>query len=464
MNTPEKTIRRTFLKTTGASSFWLGLSTALPSIVPQQVMGNNPPSDKVVIGNIGLGWRGNELLRGCVRNDNVQIAAICDLDMAFLIQRMQFLDTMADVDRQWIKGELWDTIPAPTPPGAADVYLDYRKLLDRQDIDGVIIAVPDHWHARLFLDALDAGKDVYGEKPITLTIGQGRKVVRRVAETGRIFQVGFQQRDHKNFQTVCEYVRNGRLGKLKKIRIIIHGTRLMDPVPDCPAPPTLDWERWLGPAPLVPYNPLRCHVFFRYFYEYSGGQVTDLGAHHTDVAQWALDMDHSGPRFIEGDCAVNPANAFNTFTEYHFKLTYDNGVELTIESGDGFDMIFEGEKGQIFVNRAKIESNPIDILQEPITSNKIRLVEENSEFSSENEGYISSTSIHIQKWVNAIKTRIQPNTPAEIGHRSSTVSHLANICGWVKRKLEWDPVKELFVNDTEANSYLNRPEREPYDT
>ncbi|MEW6237170.1 MAG: Gfo/Idh/MocA family oxidoreductase [Candidatus Omnitrophota bacterium] len=461
MTTKLQSNRRSFLKTAGASAAWLGSGAAAPLIVPSNVFGQDAPSNKLVVGNIGLGWRGSELLRECLKNENIQVAALCDLDFGFLSDRLRFVDDQTGIDRKWVKGTAWDTIPAEPQPGAAGPYIDYGYLLDRKDIDAVLIAVPDHWHAKLYMDAMDAGKDVYGEKPLTLTIAQGRKVVNKSKETGRIFQVGFQQRQHKNFQTACEYVRNGRLGKLQKIRIIIGGTRFTAPVPDAPVPPGLNWDKWLGSAPAVPFNPLRCHIFFRYFFEYSGGQITDLGAHHTDIAQWAMDMDGSGPRFVEGTCAVRKDNAFNTFTKFNFKLTYDNGVDLFIENGFGFDMIFYGDKGEIFVNRSKIYSTPDLILKEPMTANDKRFVS-GLELSGD-EGYSSSTFNHIQHWVDCVKNRKQSITDAEIGQRSATVSHLANICGWLGgRRLEWDAKKEQFVNDEEANAHLTRPERAPY--
>jgi len=439
-----KSSRRNFIKTTGASTFALA---SAPMFVPSSVIGQTPPSDQVVFAHIGCGWRGFELLRQTYRNPNIRIAALCDTDYGFLTARRQFLDDQNNINRKWIKGEAWDTVPNPQPEGAVDCYSDYRYLLERNDIDALVIAVPDHWHAKLYMDAMDAGFDVYGEKPLTLTINQGRKVVRKARETGQVFQTGMQQRSSGLFRTACEYVRNGRLGKLQKIRVIIRGTEVREPVPDEIVPPGLDWNHWLGPAAKVPYNPLRCHVFFRYFFEYSGGQVTDLGTHHADIAQWALNMDHSGPRFIEGTQITKPG-AFNTFNEYNFKLTYDNGVDLFIESGNGFDMIFYGDKGEIFVNRSKIESTPEEILKEPLTDSDERLPVSND---------------HFENFISAMKTRERPITDVETGHRSAAVCHLANICGFVGRKLEWDPKRELFVNDTEANSHLERPQREPYD-
>ncbi|MBI1388244.1 MAG: twin-arginine translocation signal domain-containing protein [bacterium] len=440
--------RRSFLQT----SAMLGASLAMPAIVPSRVLGATPPSDSVTIAHIGCGWRGRELMMQTIRQNDVKIAALCDLDLNFLMKRMQFFDDQYGIDRQWLKGEGWDTVYQPTPEGGVDPYLDYRKVLDRKDIDAVVIAVPDHWHAKLYIDAMQAGKDVYGEKPISLTIDQGRKIVRSQAETGQIFQTGMQQRSWDLFRKATEYVRNGRLGKINQIRIVISGTKVVDPVPDEPAPPGLNWERWLGPAPLVPYNVRRSHVTFRWFWDYSGGQVTDLGVHHGDIAQWMLDMDGKGPKTIEGTTETKPG-AYETFNEFNLKCTYENGSVLSFESGPGFDMHIEGEKGSIFVNRSEIRSDPADLLNEPLKQGDWKLPQ-----LEDNE-----TGAHIRNFIDCVKSRQQPICPPEIGHRSATVSHLANICGRIGRKLEWDYEKELFVNDTEANGWLNRPEREPYD-
>lgn len=438
-----KTSRRSFLKTGSA----IAAFTSAPMFIPQHIFGAVSPNDKVVIGHIGVGWRGFELLRQTYRNDNIHIAALCDCDMNFLVKRMGFMDDQHAVDRKWTKGEGWDAKPAKSPEGSVDGYLDYRKLLERNDIDAMVIAVPDHWHAKLYLDAMDAGKDVYGEKPLTLSIEQGRRVVRKAQSSGQVFQTGMQQRSDKLFRTACEYVRNGRLGKIEYAKVAIHGGSQVEAVPDEPAPPGFDWETWLGPAPKVPYNSARGHVSFRWFFEYSGGQVTDLGVHHADIAQWGLGTDGTGPRYIEGYGKTNPGY-YNTFNEYNFTMTYDDGRKIIIESMPGFDLYFKGDKGEIFVNRGKIESTPGDILKEPLTDSDIRL---------------QVSDDHMQHFVDCVRTRSQPITDAEIGHRSAAVCHLANICGIVGRKLEWDPVNEIFVNDQEANSYLDRYERDGYE-
>lgn len=440
----KRSSRRRFLKSTATAI----AMTSAPSFIPQHIFSQTAPSDKVTVGHIGIGWRGMELLRQTYRNENINVAALCDCDMNFLVKRMGFLDDQNAVDRKWILGEGWDAKPAPSPKGSVDGYLDYRKLLERKDIDAAVIAVPDHWHAKLYMDAMNAGKDVYGEKPLTLSIEQGRRVVRKADETGQVFQTGMQQRSDPLFRKACEYVRNGRLGKLEYAKIAIHGGSQIKAVPDEPAPPGLNWDMWLGPAPKVPYNPSRCHVSFRWFFEYSGGQVSDLGVHHADIAQWGLGTDGTGPRYIEGFGKTHEGY-YNTFNEYKFTMTYDDGRKIIIESMPGFDLYFKGEKGEIFVNRSKIESTPSSILEEPLTDNDIRL---------------QKSDDHMQHFVECIRTRKRPITDAETGHYSATVCHLANICGVVGRKLEWDPQKEIFVNDPEANSYLDRFERAGYET
>ncbi len=435
--------RRNFLKT--ATCFSLGAT--VPSIVPNYVLGgNDAPSEKLVVGMAGMGWRGIQLMRGAMRNNNIKIAAIADLDQPYLMHGLQILDDHYVVDRAWIEGSGSGMKRAPLPKKAVDPYKDYRHMLDRSDIDAMIIAVPDHWHAKTYIDALDAGKDVYGEKPLSLTIKEGRAMVNAVRENNRIFQTGSQQRSAKEFRTACEFVRNGRIGKINHVHIGIGGAPQTQGQPDEIIPPGLNWEMWCGQTPLVPYNPLRCHVTFRWFFEYSGGMVTDWGAHHCDICQWGLGMDGTGPRFVEGTAETRPGY-YNTFTSFDFQFTYANGITATLQNKN-HGVTFQGEKGEIYVNRGKLSSNPKEILEEPLTSSDIRL------YKSDN---------HMQNWVDCVKTRELPITDVEIGHRSVTMCHIANICGHLKRKLEWDPVTEMFVNDTGANDMLDRPKREPYD-
>ena len=434
--------RRDFLKSTST----LGLVASMPTIVPSYVISaEEAPSDKLVVGLIGLGWRGMDLLNGARRNKNMKIAAIADLDMPFLLHTLQILDDDYEIDREWIVGRGSGMKRPDLPKQAVDPYNDYRRLIERKDLDAVCIAVPDHWHAKTYIDAMHAGLDVYGEKPLSLTINEGRKIVRTARETDRIFQTGSQQRSAKEFRTACEYVRNGRIGKISHVHVGVGGAPQTPAVPDQPIPPGLNWDMLLGQAPYVPYNPLRCHVTFRWFFEYSGGMVTDWGAHHCDICQWGLGMDGSGPRFVEGTAETAPGY-YNTFTKFDFKFTYANGITVTMQNrNDG--VTFYGEKGEIYVNRGKLSSKPESILEEPLTANDIRLYKSDD---------------HMQNWVDCIKSRELPITDVEIGHRSVSMCHIANICGHMKRKLEWDPEKEMFVNDPEANTMLDRPKREPY--
>ncbi len=439
---PIQVNRRQFFK----QSTVIAGAFAAPSIIPSYVLGQEAPSEKLNIGMIGLGWRGFQLMEQAYRNPNIQIAALADVDRPYLLHAQGFLDGHEGVDRKWIEGGGSQMKRVSMPEKAVEAYADYERMLERKDIDAVIIAVPDHWHAKLYIDAMQAGKDVYGEKPLSLTIKQGRAIADTASETGRIFQTGTQQRSANEFLTACEYVRNGRIGEVKEVEVGIGGAPQTERVPNEPVPPGLNWLKWLGPAPYNPYNPLRCHVTFRWFFDYSGGMVTDWGAHHLDITQWGLGMDRSGPRFVEGKAETKPG-FYTTFTGFNFTFTYPNGVLVKFGNGLKGGVTFKGTKGSIWCTRGKKSSDPEDLFNEPLRSSDIRLYESNN---------------HMQNWVDCVKTREQPISNAETGHRSVTVCHIANICGHVGRKLEWDAEKEQFVNDPEANTYLDREQRKPY--
>jgi predicted dehydrogenase len=431
--------RRTFLKTSATLA-------AMPLIVPSTVFGQNAPSNKLIVGCIGIGSRGDDLMNQLLRRDDVRIAALADCDRPFLLRARQIVEDLYDVDRVGPVKESWKVLPSKQPAGAVDAYNDYRYIIDRMDIDAVVSAVPDHWHAKVYIDAMDAGKDVYGEKPIALTHSQGRHIARKVEETGRIFQTGSQQRSDAKFRKACETIRNGMLGKIKHIDLAIGGAPQIPGVPDAPIPPGLDWNQWLGPAPYVPYNEKRVHLTFRWFYDYSGGQVTDWGAHHCDICQWALGMDESGPRFVEGWAKTKQPGYYETFTSFEFQFTYANGITVKLHS-KGNMCTFYGEKGTLKVNRGFLECDPASILEQDLPANATRLYKSDD---------------HMSNFLDCIKTREQPICTAEIGHRSLTLSHIANICGKLGRKLEWDPVKERFIHDQEANTHLQCEERAPF--
>lgn len=442
MSSPARESRRRFLKKTMKTAAGAGLAVSFPSIVPPSVLGANAPSNQLVVGNIGLGWRGKDLLRSSLDHPDVRVAALSDCDREFLIDRRNMADEANDFERVMLNGNE----RAPRKKGQVDAYEDYRRVLDREDIDAVFIATPDHWHAKVSIDAMNAGKDVYCEKPLSLTIDQGRAMVRATRENGRVFQTGSQQRSNDRFRTACEYAQSGRLGPIDWVRVTLFHGPDAPAVPDEPIPGGLNWDAWLGATPYVPYNPRRCHVQFRGFFAYSGGIVTDWGAHHIDIAQWGLGMDATGPISVEGT-AKAATGAFDTLVDYNFKLEYANGIKLYVGCEGENGTMFHGPKGQIHVDRSKIWSEPASILEEPLTANDVHL------YASEN---------HFVDFLNCVKTREKPICDVEIGHRSATVCHLANICGRTGRSLEWDPENELFVNDADANSWLSRPPREPY--
>ncbi|MEI6913848.1 MAG: Gfo/Idh/MocA family oxidoreductase [Armatimonadota bacterium] len=330
-------------------------------------------------------------------------------------------------------------------------YSDFRELLARPELDAVIIGTPDHWHAYIAIAAMKAGKDVYCEKPLTLTIGQGKALVKVWKETGAIFQTGSQQRSDARFRLACELVRNGRIGKLKRVEAHLPTGPTGGPYDVMPIPEGFDWDMWQGPTQYTDYVKQRTHGDFRWWLEYSGGMMTDWGAHHNDIAQWGLGMDHSGPISTEAS-GKGPQichNCYNTFPEFDVIHTYANGVTLlTTNKGDN-GVLFEGEAGWIFVSRSEIKASDQKLLDEPLPSNAERLYSSND---------------HAGNWLDCIRKRDrQPICDAEIGHRSVTVCHLGNISLRLGgRKLEWDPAKERFKNDDEANAMIDRPARKPW--
>ncbi|MFH1743915.1 MAG: Gfo/Idh/MocA family oxidoreductase [bacterium] len=437
--------RREFLKSTGISAACVGLA---PLIVPSHVVGNNGgplPNEKIVVGVIGLGWRGMDLLHDSFRNEELEVGAIADVDRPFLLRGREHCDVNYGIERVLLDGEGSRSRRPAKVPNAVDAYEEYRRIYDRSDIDAIIIATPDHWHGLLAVQACEAGKDVYCEKPLSLVVNQGRRMVRAARANNRVFQVGSQQRSDDKFRLACEVVQSGRIGKIERVEVCVGGAPQREPVPDEPIPPGLDWETWLGPAPYVPYNPERARVNFRWFYDYSGGMVTDWGAHHLDIAQWGLGTSLTGPRTVEGTGETTPG-FHETLTSFDVTFTYENGIPLHFCNGS-HGITFYGQRGEVFVKRDEIRSKPESIIKEPIRSDEVHLYKSDD---------------HMQNWVDCMKSREKPIADVEIGHRSATLCHLTNIVCKLGRKLEWDPDQELFLHDREANQLLERPMREPY--
>jgi predicted dehydrogenase len=325
-------------------------------------------------------------------------------------------------------------------------------LLDRKDIDAVVISTPDHWHALMTTDACRAGKDVYCEKPLTLFIAEGRKMVEVARQTGRIVQTGSQQRSDSRFRQAAELVRNGAIGKVEQVMVgIPKPNHAAKSLPDSDPPSELNYNLWLGPAPERPYNVNRVHYNFRFFWDYSGGQMTNFGAHHIDIAQWALGMDSSGPIAAEGTATYPEDKRLCEVTQTcRVTLTYANGTKVVVgqEQKDIPEgCTFVGEKGRLFVDRKQITASVPAILKTELGADAVRL-------------YVSTS--HPQNWLDCIKSRQSPVADVEIGHRTATACHLANIAVRLGRRIQWDPAAEQMIGDAEAAAMTVRPYRAPW--
>jgi predicted dehydrogenase len=426
MTTPHRPpTRRQFLQQTVVGT---GVTYFLPALLTGHSAAADPatppPSERIRIGCIGVGAQGNGNLGKLIKN----VVAVCDVDS----QRL---------------GKAKATVEKATGQPCLAVG-DYRKLLDSKDIDAVVISTPDHWHALPAIHACEAGKDVYCEKPLTLTIAEGRAMVKAARRNQRIVQTGSQQRSADNFRRACELVRSGKLGKIHTVGVGIARVNYTGGlVPDSDPPPELDYDFWLGPAPKRPYNVNRVHYKFRFFWDYSGGQLTNWGAHHLDIAQWGLGTDDSGPVSIEGKARYHKDGHYEVPEWCEIIYKYAGGVTLICGQGEKGGTTFEGEKGTIHVNRGVLTSNPPEILKETLGDGDVRL-------------YVSKN--HHSNWLECIKTRKLPICDVEIGHRSATVCHLGNIAVRTGKKLTWDPVKEEISGDSEAAKLVNKPYREPW--
>ena len=382
-----------------------------------------PASDKLRIASIGIGGQGNGNLTAFMKN----VVAVCDVDSKRLAT------AQAKVEKA---------------NGKCAAFADYRKLLDSKDIDAVVVSTPDHWHAKITIDACNAGKHVYCEKPLTLFVAEGRAIVNAARKNKRIVQTGSQQRSSANFRQASELVRSGYIGTVEEVKVGIPGPNFKGPpVADAMAPAELDYDLWLGPAPKRPYNEKRVHYLFRFFWDYSGGQMTNWGAHHLDIAQWGLGMDESGPISVEGKANFHKDMWYETPEKQTIVYTYANGVRMTCGMGEKLGTTFIGDKGTIHVNRGVLTSDPVDLI-------KTKLVEK--------DVHLTISSGHHKNWLECIASGKLPICDAEIGHRSATICHLGNIACRLGRKIPWDPVKETCPNDKEAAAMLTRPYREPW--
>jgi len=436
---PLKISRRRALTSTAAA---IAAATTLPKWFVEecaaQAKSTEPKSanDQPTVALIGCGGRGTADAKSA--SNFGRVVAVCDLDES----------RVAAAKKIW--------------PEAA-TFKDFRKVMEQKNIDLIVCGTVDHWHVLVSMAAMRAGKDVYCEKPLTLTIDEGKHLVKAARDTKRVFQTGSQQRSDKNFRLACELVRNGRIGKLKHVSVWLPSGRREGPFATSPVPPGFDWDAWLGSTPMVDYVKERAHVTFRYWWDYSGGTMTDWGAHHNDISLWGIGLERSGPVAIEAKPLVEMIpNGFSAYSEYEVNYTYANGVTHSCKStpanswngavvdknGQQHGVKFEGADGWIWVTRGKIEASNPDLLLQELPSSATRLYTSND---------------HMGNFFDCVRSRKQPICEAEIGHRSVTVCHLGVIALRLGRKLKWDPAKEEFAGDKDANKWLAREMRKPWD-
>jgi myo-inositol 2-dehydrogenase/D-chiro-inositol 1-dehydrogenase len=394
------------------------------------------------------------------KNDRPRIGAIGmryqGTVITLIAQRYGDVVAIADVDR-YVREQAragFGSTPA--------IYEDCRALLDRQDVDVVMIGAPDHWHVKMAIDACRAGKDVYVEKPISLTIDEGKVLRQAAQETGRVIQVGSWQRSDARYRLAVEMVRAGRIGKLQKVTCATGPNPSGGPFPERPVPGHLNWDLWLGPAPKVPYIEQRCHYTFRWWYEYAGGKITDWGAHDIDIAQWAID---EYPVEVEATGALpNTPNGYNVSTGFEGTVRYPGGVELVVGEEGRAGVLFEGEDGRIFVNRGTLAGAPVDRLKEnPLPREQFQLYDFDNRERPERVGKLDAIVNHMGNFFDCIPTGQTPISDYESQHRSATTCHLINLSIRLGRPLKWDAASEQIVDDVPANRWLRREPRAGYE-
>jgi predicted dehydrogenase len=453
MSSSRQKTRRQFLQGVAAAGV---ASVLLPS--PRRARGYQSPNDRPVFATIGLRNQGWAITQKTFKF--ADFAALADVDSIVLA---------ANVEKTHQK-------QSKKP----DAYKDYRKVLDRKDVDAVMVATPDHWHTKIVVEAMHAGKDVYCEKPLTLTIDEGKLIEKTVKETGRVFQVGTMQRTEcgQRFLQAVALVKHGRIGTVKKVTCGIGGMSASPVIPIAPVPEGLDWEFWLGPAPKVPYRALpemrkgygggvplysNAHYSFRNWHEYSGGKLTDWGAHHVDIACWAIGASGTGPskvspleyalacEYKDGYPVVH--DRYNVATEFMIRADMPDRVELFITNKGDNGILFEGTEGRFFVNRGKITGKPVEDLKDnPLPEGALEEVY---------GGKISAN--HCANFIESMTSRKQPVADVWTHNRMLEVCHLSNLAMRLGREVKWDAAKRQIVGDAEANSFLARESRKGYE-
>lgn len=428
--------RRNFLAATAATA----AAAACPqstTFAADQPAKPKSPNERLGVGAIGLRYQGTVIAHTAQMYGD--IVAVCDVDRHV---------------RDQAKASFGST------PFSCE---DYRDLLARPDVDVVTIGTPDHWHTKMVIDACRAGKDVYCEKPLTLTIDEGKQLRKVVADTGRIVQVGSWQRSDDRFRLAVEMVRGGRIGRLQKVEVVLGKNVTGGPFESRKPPEHLNWDLWQGQTPDVPYIEQRSHYTFRWWYEYSGGQMTDWGAHHIDIAQWAID---EYPNAIDGRAALpDVTNGYNVATDYEVTYRYPSGVMMTVKDEGDNGILFTGDAGRLFVNRGKITGAPVEALADnPLRREDWKVYDFDNLERPPRAGKLEAIINHMGNFFDCVDSRRKPVSDVESQHRSVSTCHLGNISMRLGRPLDWDAEAECFVKDPQADTWLRREQRVGYET
>jgi len=432
--------RRRFLRVTAASA-------ASPTIVSAAALGKDgqpAPSERITLGMIGAGDRAGQLATHLLAMADARIVATCD---------------PSQEKRRGLKDRVEEAYAARRNAGAFEGcsdYNDFRDLLARPDIEAVVITTPENWHALTAIAAAEARKDIYCEKAMTRTVAEGQALVKAVRRQQRVFQVGQQQRSDPIFALAVKMVRDGDLGELRTIKVGVPGNRTGPDINPQPVPEGFDYDLWLGPAPVKPYQPERVvNMVWMSTYDYSVGYQAGWGCHHVDIAQWGNGTDHTGPVEVESHGRFPDQGICDCPTSWHSELLYANGVRLIFTSTDenAMGIRFEGSQGRIHVNRGRIEAGPDEF--KPVLESKLP------------DNYVHDTHrdaspAHLRNFLDCVRSRKDPAAPVEIGHRTNIICNLSDIATRLKRKLQWDPQSEQFVDDGDANQLLARKMRSPW--
>jgi predicted dehydrogenase len=443
----ERSNRRQFLKQSA-----LATAAAAPYFAPASVFGAGAPSNRITMGCIGVGNQGFPVMQRFLGHDDCRVLAVCDVNRGSHGYKEPKHFYGREPARQAVEDHYAKSRPSGSYQGCA-AYNDFRDLLARDDIDTVVLASPDHWHCLMTVQAAEAGKDIYCEKALGLTIGDGQAMIEAVRKHKRILQTGSHERSNPNVRRACELVRSGAIGKVKRVVAHVGRHNKIGPGPGwqpTPIPEGFDYGLWLGPAPQAPYHKDRCLYNFRFNYDYAGGQITNFGAHSLDMAQWGLGMDGSGPVKIEHVFAdyLPAGSLFNAATYTNFRCTYASGVVLECRTAEpSVRCIFEGTEGVVRVDNKgqNFATFPEEIKRSTATT-------------VDPKAYASNDD-HQRNFLDCVKSRSEPAAPVEVGHRSASVCHLGNIAIKLKTKLKWNPATEQFVGSDEANALIHRPVR-----